>query len=330
MPKPSARLQQTLDTLTRRPIVIILAALLVIFSIVIPHDFLNPRNLLNVLHQTSFDALVAFGETLCLIAAGVDLSGGSVMSMAAALAMGLQPHGVWLACLVALVFSTLVGAANGLMVTKGRIAAFVATLGTMTFVRGLMLTYTRQNPIPGKVAWFTFFGDGRIGFVPVSVLILFAVGLVLHVFMSRARIGRDIYASGGNVEAARVMGINTDVSRFLAFTIAGFLYGLSGVLLASRLNSSTPHMGLDTPLIVIAASIMGGASMSGGRGTILGTYLGVLALGVLSNGMNISGVFVYYQVAIRAMIFVSVVILDAFAAFRLRERLRRAAVSGGE
>ena len=181
----------------KQTILVVLIGLVLVFSLLSGATFLSGQNLQNVARQISFDGLVGFGQAICLLAGGIDLSVGSVLSMSAALTMGLQPMGVGVAVLAALLFGVLIGAVNGLLVTRFRIVPFIATLGTMTLVRGLMLTYTRQQPIAGTVESFTFWGSGSIGFIPVPIVITLAVMLLLHLFLQYTRFGRSLYAVGG-------------------------------------------------------------------------------------------------------------------------------------
>jgi ribose transport system permease protein len=321
-------MDRVLSVLARHAVLSVLGVLIIVFTGLQGPIFLSPDNVGNVLRQISFDGIVALGETVVLIGGGIDISVGSVLSMSAALTMGLQPLGVPVAVTAALLFGALVGTINGLLVTRARIVPFVATLGSMTVVQGLMLSYTRQEPIPGSVEWFTVFGSGSLGPIPIATLFLLGAVVFCYWLLTYTRLGRNFYAVGGNAEAARLAGVSVDRHRFATYVFSGVCAALGGVLLASRLNSSTIHIGLDTPLAVLAASIMGGASLLGGRGTVLGTVLGVLALGVLSNGMDLLGVFTYYQTAIRALILVAVVVIDSFYGLQLLARARRRAVAG--
>lgn len=320
---------RTLRFLSRNTILIILASLLLFFSIARPETFLSGLNVTNVMRQVSFDSLIVLGQTLVLIGGGIDLSVGSVMAMASALAVGLQPLGVIPACLIALLFGGLIGAVNGFMVTRLRIVPFIATLGTMTVVRGLLLTYTQQQPISGTVEWFSSISNTSLGPIPVPTLILIVIALLVHLLLARTRFGRNLYAAGGNLEACRLAGINADRYKFWAFVICGALAALAGILLASRLNSATIHIGQDTPLLVLTAAILGGASMRGGRGSVPGAMMGIITLAILSNGMNLMGVVNFYQLAIRAILLLVVVVLDAFYTTQLRERMTQSAVGKG-
>src|SRR5919201_1897806 len=272
---------------------VIASVIFLFFSLTAGSIFLSPGNLENIARQISIDAPVAFGQSIVLIAGGIDISVGSNMAMCAALAIGLQSYGTPVAVLIALLFGTCVGALNGLLVTRGKIVPFIATLGTMSLVSGILFTYTRQQPLPGHDEGFTFWGNGSIGPVPVPIIITLMLMSLLTLFLRRTRAGRNLYAVGGSKEAAYLAGISVQRFQFLAFTISGFTAGLAGVLLASRLNSATVQLGTDTPLLSISAAIIGGASLLGGRGSTIGAFLGVLALGALTNGMNLLGVQTY-------------------------------------
>lgn len=302
-------------------VVILLLVLVIFFSITTGNLFLNGQNIHNIARQISFDIPLALALTIVLIAGGIDLSVGSVLSMAAALTMGFQHYGTGISVLMALAFGLLIGLINGLLVTKGRIVPFIATLGTMTLVRGIMLTYTRQQPIPGSDEAFTFWGAGSIGPIPVPIVVVLVIALFIHILLQYTKVGRNLYAVGGNPEAAFLVGIKLHRSKVFAFMLAGLLSAVSGVLLASRLNASTVHIGLDSGLWAIAAAIIGGASMTGGKGSVIGALLGVVTLGILVNGMNLLGVHTYYQIGIRAIILISVVTIDAVSAMNLRKKL---------
>lgn len=306
---------------------VVTLAIFVTVALAAPQYFLTPGNLENVARQISLDAPLVFGQTLVLIAGGIDISVGSVMAMAAALAIGLQPHGTVVAVLAALAFGGAIGACNGFLVTRGGIVPFVATLGTMSVVRGMLLTYTKQQPLSGIDEDFALWGGGSLGIVPVPLLITLAVLAALAVFLGRTRLGRDLYAVGGNREAAYLAGISVRRSQFTAYVLSGLLAAVSGVLLASRLNSATVQLGYDSPLLSISAALIGGASLLGGRGRILGAFLGVLALGMLTNGMNLMAVTTYDQIAVRAAILVAVVALDALSRTVARRRLALAIAS---
>lgn len=297
--------------LSRNAALVIALALLGLFGWLSPEFFLSQRNLLNILRQVSVEAIVAFGLTLTLIVRGIDLSIGSVLGFAAALTMGLQPYGVPVACATALLMGALIGALNGFLITRLNLLPFIATLGSMMLVRGFSLLYSTE-PIGGQVAWFTIFGDGSIGFLPTPVLILAVLTLVFHIMLTETRFGRNLYATGGNEQAAHLAGIDIDRHKFTAYILSGTMAALAGILLASRLNSSSPNIGVGIELQIIAAAILGGASLLGGMGSAVGTLLGVLVLGVLANGMDLLAVATYHQIIITGMVLLVVVMVDGW------------------
>jgi ribose transport system permease protein len=296
----------------RHAVLVIAAAVFLVFSLSVGDLFLSRGNLENLTRQVSLDAPIVLGETVVLIAGGIDISVGATMAMAAALAIGLQPYGTACAVVTALLFGAGVGAVNGLLVTKGRIVPFIATLGTMSVLQGMVLTYTHQQPLVGQDESFARLGAGSIGPVPVPLLLALGLAAILALFLARTRAGRSLYAVGGNIDAAYLAGISVPRFQFLAFLISGALSSLAGVVLAARLNEASTQLGNDTPLLAITAALIGGASLLGGRGTVVGALLGVLALGMLTNGMDLLGVHTYFQIAVRAAILITVVAVDAF------------------
>lgn len=310
--------------LAKNTVLFVLAALILIFAILSPQRFLSGENAQNVIHQLSFNAIVAFGQVIVLIAGGLDLSVGSVLAMSAALAVGLQEYGVGTAIAAALLMGVVTGAINGWLVTKVKMPAFIATLGTMTAVYGLLLTYTQQRPISGQVEWFTLLGVASVGVVPIPAIFMLVLLVLFQVMLTYTRFGHNMYAIGSNEEAAYQAGIRVQRQRFWAFVISGFCAALSGVLLAARLNSASIHMGQETAILVLTGCIMGGASILGGRGSVIGAFLGMLALTILTNGMNLLSVFTYHQLAIRALLFIAVVAVDAFYITTVRKRIAKA------
>jgi len=316
-----------LRRLNRQTALLVALAITAFFAVEVPGLFLTPGNLANVARQVSLDAPLVFAQTLVLVAGGIDISLGSTMAMAGALVAGLQGYGAPVAAAAALSFGLGVGALNGVLATRFRIVPFVATLGTMSLVRGLLLTYTQQQSIPITDTSLIRLG-GDLGPLPVPLLCSLALLAALSLVLDRTRTGRDLYATGGNREAAYLAGVAVERSLFLAFLASGLLAALGGVLLAARLNAATVQLGTDTPLLTISAAMIGGASLLGGRGTMTGAFLGLLALGVLNNGMNLLGVHTHYQIAIRAVILIAVVALDALGARLARRRAAARATAG--
>jgi ribose transport system permease protein len=303
--------QRLIGLLEKRSAVILLLGLMIAFSASDSGAFLTGSNFQNIARQVSLDAPMVFGQMVVLIAGGIDISVGATMAMAAALAIGLQPYGALTAVASALGFGLLLGLVNGLLVTRGKIVPFVATLGTMSLVNGLLLTYTGQRSLVGGDDAFAWWGGGQVGPVPTPLIVVLAVLGGLLVFLERTRQGRDLYAIGGNNDAAFLGGVSVQKGLVVAFVLSGLLSAISGVLVASRLNSASVQLGGDAPLMSISAALIGGASLLGGKGNIVAAFFGVLALGVLNNGMDLLGVPTYSQIAIRALILIAIVAIDA-------------------
>ncbi|HEY1941170.1 MAG TPA: ABC transporter permease [Roseiarcus sp.] len=296
----------------RHSAAVLVLCFLVAFGLARPATFLSQANLENIARQISLDAPMVFGQVVVLIAGGIDISVGANMAMAAALTIGLQQFGTPAAVLGALTFGLVAGLANGLMVTRGKIVAFVATLGTMSVMNGLVLTYTGQQSLSGHDLGFTWWGGGQIGPIPVPLVVVLTLLIGLYVLLEYTRYGRDLYAIGGNREAAFLGGVSVNSGLLLAFAISGLMSAVAGVLVASRLNSASAQLGGDASLMSISAALIGGASLLGGKGRIAAAFLGVLALGMLNNGMNLLGVPTYTQIAVRALILIAIVAIDAF------------------
>ena len=304
-------MQQLIGLLEKRSAVILLLGLVIAFSSSDSGTFLTGSNFQNIARQVSLDAPMVFGQAVVLIAGGIDISVGATMAMSAAMAIGLQPYGTLTAVSGALGFGLLLGLVNGLVVTRGKIVPFVATLGTMSLVNGLLLTYTGQRSLVGGDDAFAWWGGGQVGPVPVPLIVVLVVLGGLWVFLERTRQGRNLYAIGGNNDAAFLGGVSVQKGLLVAFVLSGMLSAISGILVASRLNSASVQLGGDAPLMSISAALIGGASLLGGKGNIVAAFFGVLALGVLNNGMDLLGVPTYSQIAIRALILIAIVAIDA-------------------
>lgn len=299
-----------LDRSLRAAAVLVLVSAL-FFSVTITDAFVTVPNAENILRQTSFSAIIAVGVMLVMISGGVDISVGAVMSMAAALVMGVQPLGVPIAVAVALLYGLGVGLVNGFLVVGAGIVPFIATLGTMTMSFGFVHAYSNSKPIPGQVPGFGFLGAGDVGPLPTPFVVLTVVAILTALVLTYTPFGRALYAVGGNPEAARLAGIPAGRVTIASYVVSGGCAGLAGVLIASQLNTSSTQLGIDTPLFILAAVIMGGASIFGGRGSVLGAVLGVLALTILANGLNGLGIQSAEQTIIRSVVFILVVVLDA-------------------
>jgi ribose transport system permease protein len=277
-------------------------------------DFLTVGNLLNVMRQVSINAVIAFGMTLVILLGGIDLSVGSILAVSSVVIAELlrAGHGAVLATLVGILAGALLGMLNGLIVTKGRVAPFIATLGTMTALRGVALVFSNGSPITGFSSdFFSLVGDGYVaGLVPIPVVWMLVLFAIFWFVMRQTVFGRHIYATGGNAEAAGLSGVKTDQVNILVYTLCGATAAMAGVILTSRLNSAQPTAGAGYELDAIAAVVLGGTSLSGGRGWIFGTLVGALLIGVLNNGLNLMGVSSFYQLVIKGGVILLAVLLD--------------------
>ena len=274
--------------------------------------FFTMDNLLNVTRQVSINAVISVGMTLVILTGGIDLSVGSILAFAGSITAGLLSGGQSLisAIIVGVVAGAFIGMINGALITRAGIPPFIATLGTMTAARGFTLVYTDGRPITGMEEAFRFLGGGYIAGVPVPVIIMAVIFLLAHIMLTRTKFGRYVYAIGGNEEAARLSGIGTKKILLSVYTLAGLLAGFSGVIMASRLNSAQPTAGAGFELDAIAAVVLGGTSLSGGVGTVGGTLIGAMIIGVLDNGLNLLNVSSFYQQVAKGVVILLAVYVD--------------------
>lgn len=290
---------------------------IVIFSQVSPY-FFTAENILNVSLQISIVAIVAAGMTFVILTAGIDLSVGAVIAFSGVVATSLLktelPFAVSL--LVAVAAGLAVGAASGAVagacVTRFNITPFIVTLALMTIWRGAAYLYTDGRPIWELPDAFSVIGSGRMFHVPIPTIIMIAVYVVGYVILEHTRFGRYVYAVGGNKEAARLAGISVNRVLMKVYILCGVLSSVSGILLASRMNSGQPNAGLMYELDVIAAVVVGGTSLFGGRGSIVGTFLGAMLIGILRNGLNLMNVSSYLQMIVVGVVILFAVMLDQF------------------
>ena len=274
--------------------------------------FLTVANLTNVARQVSINGILAVGVTFVLLTAGVDLSLGSVVALSGvACATFAHPgdHPVFVPIAVGLLTGTACGLANGVLVTRGGVAPFIVTLGMMTIARGLALIVSGGRPVANMSAELTSLAGDFLG-IPIPVLCFAAVAGAAWFFLRHFRLGRHIYAVGGNEHAARAAGVPVERVKLFAYGLCGLLTGLAGVVLAARITTGQPNAGQAYELDAIAAVVIGGTSLAGGIGTITGTLLGVLLIGVINNGLDLMGVSSYYQAVIKGVIIVGAVWLD--------------------
>lgn len=293
---------------------IIALIVLMIFVTILNPNFIKPSNLINLLRQVSVNALIAFGMSFVILTGGIDLSVGSVLALTSAIFAGLLGMGVppMLGVVIALAVGSLLGAINGILITKGKMAPFIATLATMTIFRGLTLVYTGGNPITNFSDAFSykFIGRGYVLGIPWPVILMIIFFAIAFVILNKTPFGRKTYAIGGNEKASFISGIKTDSVKIKIYAISGFLAAMAGLILTSRLNSAQPTAGTAYEMDAIAAVVLGGISMSGGKGSIAGTLVGALILGTLNNGLNMLGVSSFYQQIVKGIVILIAVLID--------------------
>ncbi|WP_410012716.1 ribose ABC transporter permease [Sodalis sp. C49] len=295
-----------------------LIALLVLIAVVssMSANFFSLNNLFNILQQTSVNAIMAVGMTLVILTAGIDLSVGSLLALTGAVAasvVGLEMN-VMVAVGASLALGAAIGAITGLIVAKGRVQAFIATLVMMLLLRGITMVYTNGSPVntgfSDTADAFGWFGIGRPLGVPTPVWIMAVVFLAAWYMLHHTRLGRYIYALGGNEAATRLSGISVDRVKVIVYALCGLLAALAGVIEVARLSSAQPTAGTGYELDAIAAVVLGGTSLSGGKGRIMGTLVGALILGFLNNGLNLLSVSSYYQMIVKAVVILLAVLVD--------------------
>jgi ribose/xylose/arabinose/galactoside ABC-type transport system permease subunit len=294
--------------------IVVLVGLAVIMSILSPF-FLSVSNFMNILLATSTIGILAIAATFVLSSGGLDLSIGSVLGLSgvvgASVAVNLgMPSPI--AVFATIGAGALAGLVNGWVITRGFVPAFIVTLGMLGIARGLALVISDGRVIYGLPDWMLFLGQGRPFGIPMPVIILIVVAIIMHIVLAYTRFGRHTLAIGDNENAALTAGINVDLHRLTLYTLSGGLAGLAGLLFATRINSGDPTAGISYELTAITAAIIGGTNLFGGRGSILGTIVGALIMGVLQNGLNLLAVQSYYQQMAIGAVLILAVFIDQF------------------
>lgn len=294
-------------------ILIGLFVLCVVISIMNP-NFLTSNNLLNVLRQTSTNLYLALAMTMVIILGGIDLSVGSIMAVSGVVTTMLiasLDFSVWLAVLMGILVSLLFGSINGYIAATTIIPPFIITLATMNIARGAAYVLTDGKPVRVMSDSFNFIGSGYVGgILPTPVLYLIILLIICYLIMNKTKLGRYMYAVGGNPQAAKFSGINIKRVKFFAYAFSGLMAGFAGIILASRMFSGQPTSGTGAELDAIAAVVLGGTSMTGGYGRIGGTVIGALIIGVLSNGLNLIGVSSFWQYIVKGLVILIAVYAD--------------------
>lgn len=292
---------------------------LIVFSVIVAFinsRFMTTSNILNILRQTSINAVIATGMTFVILTGGIDLSVGSILGFSGAVAAMMLASGVdsIIAIPVALIVGLVVGALNGVLISKGKLQPFIVTLATMTMLRGATLVFTDGKPIgtgfEANSKLFAWFGNGYVLGIPVPIIVIIVTFLVALFVLTQTKIGRYVYALGGNEEATKLSGIRTDKVKIFVYAISGMMAALAGIIITSRLSSAQPTAGSGYELDAIAAVVLGGTSLAGGTGTIVGTMIGALIIGVLNNALNLMDVSSYFQMLAKGSVILLAVLLD--------------------
>lgn len=295
---------------------IALIGLMMVITFINP-NFLTANNLLNLLLQVTANGFIAFGMTFVILTGGIDLSVGSILALSSALTAGLIAAGIPVpfAILLAVCMGGIFGMLNGLLVAYGKLAPFIVTLASMTIFRGATLVFTNGNPLTQGLSdsfLFQFLGQGYVVGIPFPVILMFLVFIILYVVLHKTAFGKSVYALGGNEKAAYISGVKLNKVKIIIYTISGIMASISGLIITSRLSSAQPIAGTSYEMDAIAAVVLGGTSLSGGKGRILGTLIGALIIGVLNNGLNIIGVSAFWQQVVKGVVILIAVLLDRF------------------
>lgn len=295
-----------------------LITLLVLILIVscLSDNFFTLNNIFNILQQTSINAIIAVGMTLVILTSGIDLAVGSIFALAGAVMVSMIGADIspFIAICAALIISAILGAFSGVIIAKGKLQAFIATLVMMLILRGATQVYTKGSPISigtnDNSEIFEWIAFGRVFGIPVPIIIMLVVFVAAWYLLKYTRLGRYIYALGGNESATQLSGINVDKVKIIVYAMSGLLCAVASTIEISRLSSAQPTAGTGYEMDAIAAVVLGGTSMSGGRGKIFGTLIGALILGFLNNGLNMLGVDAYYQMIVKGGVILLAVLVD--------------------
>jgi len=292
-------------------VVLILLIVILFFCFVDP-TFRSLENLSNILTQISVLGVMAIGMTIVMISGGLDLSIGSVMALSGVIAAKLEIFSAGIAIPCAILSGLLVGLLNGVVIVKGKINFFITTLATMSIVRGIVLGCSNQRPVESYNIILNWIGNEEIGFIPISGILFIGILVIFSFILKGRTFGRDLYATGGNEDVARISGVHTDIIKILAFAICGTTAAIAGIIQTGRLGGALPMAGEYSLLTVIAAVVLGGTRLGGGYGNMFMTLQGVLVIGIMENGLSLHGVPAYYQMLIKGSILILVVLIDSY------------------
>jgi len=274
--------------------------------------FLTVSNLLNIAQQTSINAIVAAGMTFVILSGGIDLSVGSIVALSGVVLGTLLKQGypAPLAIVASLAVGLMCGLVNGVFVSRGGLPPFIVTLGMMSVARGAALVFTEGRPVSGFDPGFRALATGAVAFIPAPVVTMIAVYVAAHFALTRTTFGRYVYAIGGNEEATRLSGVPVGLHKTSIYGVCGMMSGVAAVILTARLDSAQPIAGMMYELDAIAATVIGGTSLLGGEGTLVGALIGALIMGVLRNGLNLLNVSSFFQQVVIGAVIIGAVLID--------------------
>lgn len=306
------------DILKDQKTLVVLILLFICASIFV-HGFFSPSNMINILIQVAIYGITACGMTFAIISGEFDLSVGSTMTIAGLLSVILEPSvGQIPAMLVALVVALFVGLVNGILIAKFNISSFIVTIGMQYIVKGIALRICDGRPVQSSNPWFSKLGNSSVLGLPVMVIVMIVCVLVTAYVLKQTRFGRNVYTIGGNKEVAYLSGIRVIQNKITVFMIAGFTAGIAGILNASRLNTGAATHGDALALSVITGVVIGGTSLIGGVGGIGKSIVGILLLNVLSNSLDLMGVYSYYQTAVRGILLIAIIAYESYHVYQLK------------
>lgn len=314
MKKEKISVKERMNHFSQYGIYLAFLALVVLFSI-FNNKFLTVSNLLNVVRQVSFNAIIAMGMFMVILTGGIDLSVGSVLAISAVVTATFVKIGnanlpVLVAVLIGLAIGAVCGLFNGFFITQGKLAPFIVTMVSMTMARGAAQLFTKGRPVSGLLESFDFIGTGYWLGIPVPIYIMLFVTLLTYFILNWTKLGRYIYAVGGNASAAEASGIRVNRVKMFVYTYSGIMAALVGVVMTARLNSASPVLGDGYELDAIAATVIGGTSMEGGKGKVFNVLVGALIIGTISNGLDILNVSSYWQQIVKGCIILVAVLSD--------------------
>lgn len=298
-----------------RNIMVLVMLLMIIAMAFAKQEFLTGDNVTNVLRQISINSVLAFGMTFVIITGGIDLSVGPMVAVAGVISADLMKSAgvpIVLACLIAIAVAVVMGLINGVVISTFKVPPMIITLAMQVIGRGFAYVYTDGRPIVDLPEAFLSLGRGKLfGEIPWLIVVMIIMFAIMTLLLHKTKFGRYVFAVGGNEEAARVSGIKTRLVKTKVYALNGLMAGIAGIMLCSRINSGQPQAGVEYEMDAIAAAVIGGTSLEGGIGTMVGTWIGAIILGLINNSMNLLGVNQYYQMIVKGLIIALAVIIDA-------------------